>query len=396
LRGLAARYAEYANGAKNAQRELLHRAVNNNKAQRPIVLAEEIPWHEIDDASLALQCADPRWQGMEQWLRRNLWHWENLDTDLVLRRFVSVRKQVDFSSIGVEKLVDEHSSGKQAVAFVDQLAKEEALAKLTNQTLTYDAAATQDRAQRVMEMVGDILPVQVVGLPSGYGLGHKPWDDISFLRGDGNIMEDLFDRPEFMHATVARLVDIFLDTVEQMNAQELWDTDVIDCHCASALCDDLHPDREHPHSKGIWGRALAQILACVSPAMHDEFDIQYAIRAMEPFGLVYYGCCEPLDRKIDILSQIPNLRKISITPWADYERACSQIAGKWVVSAKPHPAAVAGFDAEGVEKELRHILGICRAHSCACEMVLKDISTINGDPQNLIQWSRLAMRLAHE
>ena len=24
-------------------------------------------------------------------------------------------------------------------------------------------------------------------------------------------------------------------------------------------------------------------------------------KAMEPFGYVYYGCCEPLDRKIDIL-----------------------------------------------------------------------------------------------
>ena len=52
--------------------------------------------------------------------------------------------------------------------------------------------------------------------------------------------------------------------------------------------------RDSVKAQNVWGRGLAQILASVSPAMHDEFEIQYAMRAMESFGLVYYGCCEPV------------------------------------------------------------------------------------------------------
>jgi len=46
--------------------------------------------------------------------------------------------------------------------------------------------------------------------------------------------------------------------------------------------------------------------------------IDYAVQWYEKFGLVYYGCCEPLDGKIDIVREIPNLRKISMSPWVDF------------------------------------------------------------------------------
>ena len=53
------------------------------------------------------------------------------------------------------------------------------------------------------------------------------------------------------------------------------------------------------------------------------------------------GCCEPLDRKMDIVEKIPNLRKVSITPWADVNVAAESIGKKYVLAAKPNPASVA-------------------------------------------------------
>jgi hypothetical protein len=76
--------------------------------------------------------------------------------------------------------------------------------------------------------------------------------------------------------------------------------------------------------------------------MHEEMDIEYQKRIMEPFGLVYYGCCEPLDRKIDIVKKLPHLRKVSVTPWADINVAAEAIGGDYVVSIKPNPANVGG------------------------------------------------------
>ena len=50
------------------------------------------------------------------------------------------------------------------------------------------------------------------------------------------------------------------------------------------------------------------------------------------------GSCEPLDNKIEIVKKIPNLRKISITPWANINRAAEAVGESYVISAKPNPA----------------------------------------------------------
>lgn len=56
---------------------------------------------------------------------------------------------------------------------------------------------------------------------------------------------------------------------------------------------------------------MAQILVTVGKEMHKEFEIDYMKKNLAQCGLVYYGCCEPLDTKIDIVKKISNLRKIS-------------------------------------------------------------------------------------
>ena len=129
--------------------------------------------------------------------------------------------------------------------------------------------------------------------------------------------------------------------------------------------------------------------------MHDEFDIQYMKRALAPFGYVYYGCCEPLDQKIDILRQIPNLRKISITPWADIRNAARQIRKDYVISSKPNPdqLSLSVLNRPAVTSELSNILDACRENGCSVELVLKDISTVGGNPRCLFEWEKLAMEL---
>jgi len=59
---------------------------------------------------------------------------------------------------------------------------------------------------------------------------------------------------------------------------------------------------------------LPQILGSVSPDMYDEFEITYAKPVCERFGLVYYGCCEPLHNKMDQVRRLPNVRKVSMGP----------------------------------------------------------------------------------
>jgi len=66
---------------------------------------------------------------------------------------------------------------------------------------------------------------------------------------------------------------------------------------------------------------MAQIFGEVSPAMHEEFALKYETEVMARCGLNYYGCCEPLHNKMHILAKAPRLRKVSISPWCDVEKA---------------------------------------------------------------------------
>ena len=141
---------------------------------------------------------------------------------------------------------------------------------------------------------------------------------------------------------------------------------------------------------------MAQILGSVSREMHEEFDINYMKELMKPFGLVYYGCCEPLDKKIDIVEKIPNLRKISITPWADIDIAAEVIGNKYVIANKPNPASVAiNLDEDNLRKEIKKTLDACKRNNCSCDIVLKDISSVNYKLDNLVKWEKIVMEMVN-
>jgi hypothetical protein len=136
---------------------------------------------------------------------------------------------------------------------------------------------------------------------------------------------------------------------------------------------------------------MAQMLATVSPAMREEFDLQYMRPFMERCAVSYYGCCEPLDNFISYLKTIPNMRKIGVTPWANARSSAEQIGGDYVMACKPNPANVNLFNAETVRKEISNIVELAIANKCPYEFVLKDISTVAYKPQHLIDWNKTVM-----
>jgi len=117
---------------------------------------------------------------------------------------------------------------------------------------------------------------------------------------------------------------------------------------------------------------------------------------MEKFGLVAYGCCENLSEKIDILRQIPNLRRIAVAPSADVRRCSEQIGRDYVFSYRPNPAEMVccGFDPEHVRTVLRRDLNDCRG--CCVDITLKDVETVEGDPGRLQAWAQIARETAEE
>lgn len=216
-------------------------------------------------------------------------------------------------------------------------------------------------------------------------------------------MTDLYDRPDFVHAAVERMVDAWMVEMDQFEAQGLLELDNNNTrvgsggygYVSSLPGTDYQPDHVKPHN--MWGCSNAQIFSEVSPEMHWEFAIQHDLRWLKRWGLTYYGCCEPLSGKAEILSRIPNLRKVSVSPWCNSERAVAQMGGKYVLSRKPSPAILAedNWHPGRARAELVKFME-ATGGDCHVELIMKDISTVRYKPQRLWEWSQIAMDVAEE
>ena len=392
VRALAERYASIA--TQDIQRERIERYYSTISMDevRPVVLIDEVPWGEIDDDCLKLRCEEEEHRRLEWQLRRALYQWEHFQVDMVIPPVFRVSKRILSSGIGIEiqETLLKADTGTHIMSheYVDQLKTDEDVDGLVLPVISYDREATERAAELAEDTFTGLLPIELEGTTFQYNI----WDRISTFRGVDKLLLDLAMRPDFMHRTAQKFMEIAEAIFRQYLELGLLETDPLLLHCTPACAREL-PTADFSGTvrpKDVWGRCSAQIFASVSPQMHDEFDLQYNQQIFGECGLLYYGCCEPLDKKIDILrKRFPNLRKISITPWADPGNAACNMRSDFVMAAKPNPAFVAlpVFEPKPVEQEITRYLDACRRHDTTCEFVLKDISTIANNPANLSQWA---------
>lgn len=391
IRGLAERYGEIAH--LDVQKERIDRYYKTNamEAVRPVVLISEIPWGEIKDDALVCTCSGEL-RGIEGNLRRTLYQWDHFQADMVVLPAYRVAKRIKSTGIGIsieeKEIKSDTGSNISAHEYVDILKTDEDLAKLCLPEITYNKADTEKAFALASEVFDGIMPVKLCG----HALQSNIWDTIARFRGVDSLLMDLVMRPEFMHATAQRFSDIVESQFRQYEELDLLDPNQLELHCTVACTNEL-PASDFDgkvRRKDVWGRCAAQIFGSVSPDMHDEFDLAYNEKTFGGCGLLYYGCCEPMDRKIDILrKRFKNLRKVSITPWADPERAAEAMGKDLVMAAKPNPANVCSktFNPKPVEEEMSRYLKACKRHGTTCEFVLKDISTIANNPVTLTKWA---------
>jgi hypothetical protein len=318
--------------------------------------------------------------------------------DMVVEPVIDVPKVILGTDFGMQRVertaVGDPRNDVVGHYYIDQLKTEEDLHKIQMPDVVLDEEATAQAEERAHEILNGILGVRMQGsLPA-----FAAWDAIVQWHGVENVLLDLMDRPAFMHSVIARLTDAQLSMLDQLEQKGLLGSGQRTVHCTGAYTDQLPAagfDPQCPRARDLWTYGMAQIFAAVSPAMHEEFELDYAARWYSRFGLVYYGCCEPLHTKIGIIRKVPHVRKISMSPWVNVEQGAEQIGPGYVFSRKPSPALLAGdtWEPDAVERDLRDTLERCNRHGCPVEFILKDISTVRYQPQRLWEWVDVAMRV---
>ena len=399
LRELAREVAAIAALPEQAETIALWKALNRLEPVRPMVTVHQVCWNEMNVGDeLTLRCEDDFCRHLEARLRQTMYRWNHMRADMVVRPFFGIPRVVRSTGCGVavveQRAVTDPTNGVVGHFYEDQLKTDEDLEKIRAPKITYDREATEERLARAHEIFDGILEVRATGRGPYFGA----WDSISMWRGVQNLILDLIDRPAFMHRLISKVTDALLAELDQLEEMGLLEFDQDLIHCSGAYSDELPAegaDPARPRARDIWTAGMSQIFSTVSPAMHKEFGIDYATKWYARFGLVNYGCCEPLDQKLDIVREIPNLRKISMSPWVDVERGAEGIGPDFIFLRKPNPATLApdSFDAAAVEKDLRDTMDACARNGCPLEYNLKDISTVRYDPARLWKWADVAMKV---
>jgi len=378
------------------ERRAMWKRHNTLERVRPMVLVfPEGSWRELLPRDVC-QCEDEAARRIEWELRRRIYHHAHLHDDTVIEKIWGVSKAVRSSGWGLEPrqipATQEHGAWK----FDPVILEPADLAKLRIPEITHDEAETERRLADAQELFDDILDVRLKGVAH---ISFHPMSIYTKLRGLEEVMMDMVLQPAMLHDAMAFFEEGYRRTVEQYVEQNLLSLNNDGTYHSSggngytdALPQpDADPDRIRPCD--LWASAEAQELAQVSPDMHEEFALQYERRLLAPFGLNGYGCCEDLTDKLDLVLAIPNIRRISISPWADVDRCGERLGKDCIFSWKPHPAHLVGdFDAEKVRAYITHCCEATRGG--IVEMILKDTHTCEHHPERFTMWTDIAQDVA--
>ncbi len=404
LRRLGEKYKAYAEADAASGKAELWRKLNDLESVRPMVWINEIPWHEMNvNDELTLRCAHPWARNLEQNLRRTIYQRTHMPGDMIVSDYIECPKVFSTTDFGIVEQTDTaHTDADNEIYsrhFKIQIQEPEDIEKIKMPEIRFMEKATQYNLDAMQDLFRGIIDVRLVGQTH---IWYTPWDFLIRWWGVEEAMMDLIVRPEMVHEAYERMVDAWMAELDQFERLNLLSPDCNNTRIGSGGYgytrelpgNDFDPGHVLPHN--MWGCANAQILSSVSPQMHWDFAIAHDLRWLKRFGLTYYGCCEPLDNKIGLMRKIPNLRKISVSPWCDTGKITGQVGGDYVMSRKPNPAifAAVSYDEDEAERQLAEFMEA--AEDGHVEIIMKDISTVGYHPENLWKWEKTAMKVAEK
>ena len=394
IRALARRVADIAALPIQAERRNLWKLHNSLKTTRPMILVfPEGSWQELLTAN-HLHCVGEQARNIEWQLRSRIYYHEHFQDDTVIEKEWIVDKKIQNSGWGLEARRIESPEARGAWHF-DPVIKEPAdLKRLRFPEILYDDVATQQALTDACDLFGDILDIKLKGVAH---VSYHLMGDYTALRGLEEVLLDMVRDPHMVHDAMAFMTEGHQRILQQyidQNLLSLNNDSIYQNSGGNGYTDELpvagfDPGRVRP--RDMWASAEAQEMDSVSPKMHSEFILQYEKRLLQPFGLTGYGCCDDLTPKLDDVFRIPNIRRISISPFADVDACAEKSKGNYIFSWKPHPAHLIGdFNENLVRRYIRHAVSVTQAHGCVMEMVLKDTHTCEHHPERFERWLQIA------
>ncbi len=407
LQELGRQIAEIAESPLQDAHRKIWTNLNDGNMSKPALIARDYPRYTIEhNDELTCLIDEPFFRNVESEMLQTIYEWKHMRCHRVVENVVLCPTFIEDTKYGIEvKSTDPDYSkrtGEIATAkhFNPQILCEEDLEKIEYSKIEYNEEKTMKYYAQMKEIFDGILEVKLFGISQ---FRCTPWDDLLSWMGIEEGMYGFVENPEFMEAAVKRYMDISIDRAkryEQMGLVSSNNTNFFMGNGGYGYSNRIL----QPTKSGIggklkdnWGDVADQIFTSISPNMSRDFAFAYEREFANLFFETYYGCCERLDNKVDLLKrEFPNLRKISMSPYCNIENGMEKLGGtKTVFSFKPNSNYLAGDeeDMNFLKDELTQVCELAIKHNCQVEILMKTIITLRGDPKRLWRWCDMATQI---
>ena len=368
---------------------------NSLKGDRPLILCSpEGAWRELLPGGV-LTCEDGDARGWEHTLRMRVYWWEHIRDDAFIEPWFNIGWRVTIGNFGVDVPITRTDDRGSYVWDPPIKDLDRDLGELQPRELSVDRDATRRAVALADEVFGDLLPPRIRG---GFWWTMGLTADAIHLVGLEQFMLYMHDNPNGVRRLMAFLRDDQMRLAEWCEREGLLSLNNASdgvgsggIGCTNELPQPAAGQNGHVRLNDLWALGESQETVGVSPEMFNEFVLEFQAPLLERFGLICYGCCEPIERRMTYLAgRVPNMRRVSVSPFSDQQAAADALAGNYIFSRKPLPTLVcAGFDEEAIRQDVRTTLEI--AGDQTLEIVLKDTHTVQDKPERITNWTRIAL-----
>ncbi|MDR1132954.1 MAG: hypothetical protein LBL05_02260 [Synergistaceae bacterium] len=393
LRYLAEKVAHIADSALQHEKAALWTMHNDLKSHYPTVFIDpENGWNECVRAE-TLECGDALARVWEMGLLKQIYWAEEFRDDKVIEPYFDVPHVYSDDGWGLElrQVGGEGGGSYKIIGAIRDYGTD--FPKLHYPGITIDEEASNRVLNLAATIFGDILTVR---RKTTWWWSHGLTYEYIMIRGFENFLIDLIDEPDWVGKMMRFLFEGVMSRLDFLEENGLLALNTDGTYVGSGglgyteRLPSYEARPEKTRTKDMWGFVESQEMGSVSPDAYGEFLFPYHARIAQRFGLNCYGCCEPYNPRWKYIKNLPNLRRVSVSPWADVKTVPELLGDRYIASIKLNPAHLASpvMDQDTVRSEIRAALEATKG--CVAELIMKDNNTLGNNPENGKNWVRIA------
>jgi len=410
LRSLAERWMDIANSPIMDERKRLWKALHDLKMERPMILVEWLGFFR-PFVLPELVCIDPYLKNVEMYMLQEIKHYTMIQDDIVFEPYFRLPWRVLKSHGGVQ--IHETTTAEGALIYHHPIQKVEELSQLKPRDFYVDRERTLCVKNALERIYGNILPVRVGNfdncVSSTPDLGFNPLTgnfsptlvgDLFRLVGNETMMYWTYDEPDAIRNTMRFILDDKLRFLQWLKQEKLLDCNTDNQAAAPSgygYVSDLPAvgTQETVDVSDCWAWCESQESIVFSPEMFQEFFLPYIAEYANHFGLVTYGCCEPLEDRIESIKKaVPKLRTVSVTGWnKSYEALADSLGRDYVFCRKPAPSYMSGkyMNWDKAREDIEKTWACTKDKNVG--FIFRDLVDICNDITRITDWVQMVQKI---